>query len=67
MQYYAGSCQSPKSAPETNNQRHFPTNLGHDAVPQLDPGGHLVRGRVRARPAAGLGSNPADEEPGALH
>ena len=40
---------------------------GPDDVPQLDPGGNSLRGRVRADQAAGAGEVPASQERGDLH
>ena len=41
--------------------------LGPDDVPQLDPGGNSLRGRVRADQAAGAGEVTASQERGDLH
>ena len=46
---------------------HLPLFSGHDDVPQLDPRGHPLWGRVWSHPTAGAGAGPAHPQCGDLH
>ena len=46
---------------------HLSLFPGHDDVPQLDPRGHPLWGRVWSHPTAGAGAGPAHPQCGDLH
>ena len=57
--------ENPWGRRKYNN--HLSLFPGHDDVPQLDPRGHPLRGRVWSHPTAGAGAGPAHPQCGDLH